>query len=237
MKPGFGVMSAQAFQIDPAARARQQRAYRSATRHSAHVRWMRRGIVLGAIFGSAALVLASVFDPFRILPAGVSISRVGLNGTKVTMDEPKLTGFRKDGRSYAVSAQSGVQDVRNPTVIELTKVEARIAMADGSNAQVISPRGVYDTTKEIMDLSGDVSVKSDAGYELSMQHATMAFKAGELQSDQPVKLVMTQGSINADTLAITDNGRQISFAGHVQSVMLPAAAALGKAKYPRETEP
>ena len=230
-------MSAQAFQIDPAARARQHRAYRSAMRHSAHVRWMRRSIVLGAIFGSAALVLASVFDPFRMLPAGVSISHVGLNGTKVTMDEPRLMGFRKDGRSYAVVALSGVHDIRNPTIIELTKVEARIAMADKSNAQVIAPHGIYDTTKETMDLSGDVSVTSDAGYELSMQHATMAFKAGELQSDMPVKLVMTQGSIDADTLAITDNGRQISFSGHVQSVMLPAAEMPGKANNPKEREP
>lgn len=230
-------MAATVFQIEPAARARQLRAFQIATRHSGRVRFLRRAIVVCACGGVAALVGLSLFDPFRVLPAGVSISHIGLNGSKVTMDEPKLTGFRKDGRSYGVTAQSGVHDIRNPTIIELTRIEARIAMADSSNAQVIAPHGIYDSARELMELTGAIAVKSDAGYELSLQHATMSFKAGDLLSDMPVALVMTQGSIHADTLAITDNGRQITFAGHVQSLMLPANDAADKTKNPRETAP
>ncbi len=55
------------------------------------------------------------FDPFRaFLPAGVSIDRAGLNGSRVTMSHPKMSGYRKDGRPYDFTAESAVQNLKTP---------------------------------------------------------------------------------------------------------------------------
>ena len=101
-----------------------------------------------------------MFDPFSRLAGGVSISGVGVDGTKVTMEHPKLTGFRKDGRPYTVNAQKAVQDARHPTAVELHIIDADIAMADSGLAHMTANIGLYDSTKEHMDVSENVRVKS-----------------------------------------------------------------------------
>ena len=198
------------------------RAFAQARRHTGRVRFFRVALVAAGVLGVSGLAVWSFLDPFRILPAGVTISRAGLSGTRVTMELPKLAGFRKDGRAYAVSADSSVQDIKNPTIIELTGVTAKIAMADKSSAEVRAPLGTYDTKLEQMLFSGDVRVKSDSGYDLAMKSARVEFKGSTLSTKDPVVLTMKTGTVNADAMEVTDNGQKISFEGHVITVMKPA---------------
>lgn len=208
-------------QVD-AARSQRAQAFAVARRHSGRVRFFRIAIVAAAILGVAGLVTVSLLDPFRILPAGVSISSAGLSGTKVTMAQPKLTGFRKDGRAYAVNAESSVQDIRDSTTMDLFGVNAQIVMGDKSKATISAPRGVYNTQKEQMVLSGEVHMRNDAGYDLEMKTGLFDFKASELASKDPVVLTMTNGTVNADSMRIVENGQRIIFEGNVVSVMKAA---------------
>ncbi|MBX9739180.1 MAG: LPS export ABC transporter periplasmic protein LptC [Beijerinckiaceae bacterium] len=201
--------------------ATRSRAFRAAGRHSSRVVFLRRFILASSILGIVALVVIGVFNPFGQLPQNVSISGGNLDGTRVTMEKPKLNGYRKDGRPYEVRASSGVQDVRKPSIIELKDLDARIGMSDRSTVRVASPFGVYDSTREFMDFQGEVSIKSDTGYDIRMQSAQMDFKAGTVVSDKPVSVVMTNGTVLADRLDITDSGRLITFAGNVRSTILP----------------
>ena len=214
-----------------AGRPAREQAFQHARRHSLRVRFLRAGIVVAAISCVLGLALWSWLDPFRVLPPGVSVKSVGLNGTRVTMEQPKLAGFRKDGRAYSVSAESSVQDIRNPGTINLSGVTAKVAMADKSSAQVTAPSGVYDTKKEQMDFLGDVRVRSDSGYDLAMKSAEMDFKGSVLSTREPIVLSMKTGTINADSMTILNNGQQITFEGNVVTVMKAAAeTAAGVAK-------
>lgn len=207
----------------PDVQIQRDRAFAQARRHSKLVRMLRWAIVSAAGLGVTGLTLLSIYDPFRVLAPGVSISSASFNGTKVTMEQPKLAGFRKDGRAYSVSADSSVQDIRDPTLIELSGVAAHIAMANKSSADVRAPVGIYDTKKEQMDFSGNVQVRSDAGYTLLMRSAQMDFKGSILVTQEPVKLTMKTGTVNADSMQILNNGQQITFAGNVVTIMNPAS--------------
>ena len=226
-----------AFPEQPAASARRAQAFREASRHSGRVQFLRRFIVAGAFAIVSAMVAITVFDPFRSLAKGASVGKIGLDGSRVTMDSPKMSGFQKDGRAYSLTAATGVQDLKKPTLIELTEIEARIGMADKSNAQISAPKGLYDTTAETMEMSGDVKVRSDSGYDLRMTQVHMEFKTNHMTSSEPVNLTMKSGTVKADTMEVLDTGHHIVFEGHVESVMLPAAEARETAKSLKGTNP
>ena len=83
------------------------RVFAAAMRHSARVRFL--GSLSSAARSARSLCSLRLRCSIRSAgwPAGVSIDGIGLDGTKVTMEHPKLTGFRKDGRPYLVNAKRG----------------------------------------------------------------------------------------------------------------------------------
>ena len=212
-----------------AAPASRYAAFRAAGRHTARVRFLRRAFLFGTVGGSLALVAFVVFDPFRNAIPGVSIESLGLAGTKVTMEQPKLTGFRTDGRPYTVVAKTAVQDVKTPNILELHEIDAHVTMADKSVAHVVSSLGIYDSSKETMTLSHDVHLTSDSGYDVRMTSAFVEFKTGNVDTREPLTVVMNTQTVTADTMHMVSNGKQVSFEGHVHSVMMPASTAASTA--------
>ena len=199
----------------------RQRAFADAGRHSARVRRLR----LGMIGASAAAVVGVVgyvaLDPLG-RPAGpFSADKLGIEGTRVTMDTPRMNGYRKDGRPYDVRAAKGVQDIRKPNLIDLTDVDAKIVMVDNSTAKITSLSGVYDATKETMSLRGDVRIRNLPAYDMRLSTADIEFKSGRLASNEPVNVLMSDGTISADAVEMGDNGHRITFIGSVKSLMQP----------------
>jgi len=190
--------------------------YAAARRHSRLVRLLRVAIPVGSAVAVAAVVLVAIFDPFRTVPEGVSIGAFRLSGSKITMELPRLTGFRQDMRPYEVTADTAVQDVRNPTVIELSSMRAKIGMEQRQTALLQAAKGVYDSQKETLDLREDVRVIAQ-GYDVLMKNARVDMKGGTVLTDDPVRVLMSGGSIEADAMHIMDNGKRIVFIGRVRT--------------------
>lgn len=197
----------------------RQADFHAADRHTARVRRLRRFIVVGSLLAIVCLTAIPIFDPFRRLPAALSVSSVGLNGTKVTMELPKMSGFRQDGRPYEVRARQGIQDIKTPSIFELVGVDADVGMADTSKARITSDAGVYNSADDKVSLTGNVRIKKNASYDMRMKSARMDLKAGELVTEEPVEVILDNGTIAADRMTMTDSGRVISFEGAVHSVM------------------
>ncbi len=193
--------------------------YRAAVRHSRRVRLLRRAIPVGAVLAVGAILFFAFFEPFKSLPGNVSVGAITLNGTKVTMELPKLTGFKKDMRPYEVNARWAAQDIKQPNVIELKEINARIALQDRSYATVDALNGVYDSSADKLDLTDDVRVRTDSGYDVRMKSAQIEFKAGNVESHDPVSVKFTGGTIEAMGLEMVDNGQRIVFNGRVRTKM------------------
>jgi lipopolysaccharide export system protein LptC len=167
-----------------------------------------------------ALISGAVFIyPFRHLPADFSVKRVGLDGTKVTVDFPKITGVQNNGRPFEIKARSGIQDISAPSIIELKDIESSLGAADSSTSWVSAAHGVYDSSSERLTLEGDVRIKSSNGYDIWLRTARVDFKSGGLVSDEPVKVVLDGGAIEAKELDVSDNGHKVSFGGDVTSTI------------------
>ena len=202
----------------PPARAK---AIRDAGRHTARVRFLRRTIILGATFGVSIIAVVVAFDPFKHLPGSVSLAGVGVAGTKITMDHPKISGVQQGGGPYEIKATAGIQDILKPSAIELVGVDAKVGMADLTTTHIVSSHGLYDSKADSMALSGDVKIANTSGYTLSMKSAVMDFKSGVFTSHERLRVDLKGGDVSADDMAISNNGHVIAFRGHIVSSFDP----------------
>jgi lipopolysaccharide export system protein LptC len=209
-----------------------QKRYAAAVRHSGRVRLLRLAIPIGAVVVVIAIAFVALVKPFRSLPQGLSVGPLSINGTKVTMELPKLSGFKKDNRPYEVTARWASSDVKNPNVIELKEIKARIALQERGFANVEALNGVYNSQAEAIQLRDDVRVKTDTGYDVTMRTADVDFKAGTVNSAEPIEVDFSGGKINADALEMLDNGQRVIFKGRVRTLMLadPGVKSAGQAK-------
>ena len=195
-------------------------AFVSAGRHSGRVRLLRRAII---IFCSVTVTLGAIvifFDPFSRL-AHLSIGGVGLHGTKITIDTPRLTGKRRNGMPYEVRAAQGIQDMTAPDIVELVQIDAKAQMTASAWVNLTANQGIYNSAKDEVSLTGQVRIRSDAGYEMKTQAAMMELKTGLMKTTEPVKVVLKAASVDADQMQIVDSGQQVVFVGNVHSGMVP----------------
>jgi lipopolysaccharide export system protein LptC len=195
------------------------RAYRRARRHSFFVRFFRFAIPLAAALASGAVAVIAIFDPFGKM-SGVSLGPVSLSGTKITMEKPKLTGYRKDNRGYEMTATAALQDVRRPTIVELKEIKGRMTLDEsGALAHLEAVSGIFDSQKEQLELQEAIYVRTDNNQEAWLKSAKIDFKAGTLFSKETVKVSMPGTTIEADAVDITEQGKVISFIGRVKTVL------------------
>jgi lipopolysaccharide export system protein LptC len=197
------------------------RAFARAGRHTGRVRVMKRGIL---IFCTATVSLGAIiifFDPFSRI-GNFSLGGVGIHGTQITIDTPRLTGKRKNGLPYEVRAAQGIQDIRTPDVVELVQLDAKVEMRPSSWVNLTAGHGLYNSAKDELQLSGPVRIRSDVGYDMKTQSARVEFRSGLMQASEPVKVMLkAAGSIDADGMRILESGQQVVFEGNVHSVILP----------------
>ncbi len=196
-------------------------AFRAADRHTARVRLVKRLMILGSLLGVIGIALAAFCNPFRHLPSGVSLAGVGMSGTKITMDRPKISGVQQGGGPYEIKARAGLQDITTPSVMDLLGVDARIGMADATTTHITADHGLYDSKADMVSLDGSVTIANTSGYTLNLRSATMSFRGGLFTSHERLRVDLKGGEVAADDLAISNNGHVIAFRGHIASTFDP----------------
>ncbi|WP_056803403.1 LPS export ABC transporter periplasmic protein LptC [Bosea sp. Root381] len=203
--------------------ARRQAAFGAARRHTMLVHVLRRVIPFGAGLAVLAVVVTPFLNPLQGV-ASVSLGAVGISEGKVKMDTPRLSGYRQGNRPYEVRAEAALQEIRNPTQVELQTLTARLQMEREGWVTVNAKTGHFDTQKESLRLVDDVRVTTEAGYDIRMRTADVDFKSGTVVSKEPVKVSLGTTTVDADTLDVKDNGALIAFQGRVR-VYIPNAPA------------
>jgi lipopolysaccharide export system protein LptC len=198
--------------------------FKAAHRHSARVRLFRRAAIAGSLLAITLIAAVALWNPFRHLPGDISVGRAALDGTKITLDFPTISGVQTDGRPFEIKARSGIQDVDVSDIIELHGIDSKIGAADASTTSVSAARGIYDSLHDKMTLEGDVRIKSSTGYDIWLRTARIDFTTGALVSDEPVRVILDGGTIAAKQMDVSDNGHKVSFDGEVTSMMDTGAA-------------
>ncbi len=139
------------------------------------------------------MVLIAIYNPFSTKIGALSFSDLSLDGTKIAMARPKLAGFRSDGQPYTLTAERALQDVKQPTVVELQKMTGEIGATGGDPTRLSADSGVYDSVAEHMKLTNNVRIASGR-FEVRLRSADIDFKTGVYQSDEPVEVHVGEGN-------------------------------------------
>jgi lipopolysaccharide export system protein LptC len=206
-----------------------ERLFRAARSHSRMVRIFRVAIPLAVLLGIAGISFATYFNPLRALTSlPININDLVVSGTKITMEQPRLTGFTRDERAYEFTASAAAQDLTRPNIVELRNINAKVEMQDKSTMQMTAVAGTYDTKAEMLKLERNIMLSSSTGYRGQLSEAVIDVRKGNVVSDQPVELEILQGILNANRLEIVDSGALVRFHNGVTLTLMLNGAALPK---------
>ena len=149
------------------------------------------------------------------------LGKLVIKGTKVTMQQPRLSGYTVDSRPYEFTAKSAEQDITKPDLMELHQIDAKMDMQDKSTVTVASNSGVYDMKTELLTLNESIHLVSSSGYEVRLSEAVIDVHKGNVVSEKPVWVKLTNGVITANRLDVLDSGDIIRFSGGVSMTVYP----------------
>jgi lipopolysaccharide export system protein LptC len=182
------------------------------------VRWLRIGVP-AAIAVALLAVVAATYLPTGGLRLPGDLGQLVIKGTKVTIQQPRLTGFTIDSRPYDFTADSAEQDITKPDVMELHQIHAKIEMEDKSMVNLAADNGKYDMKSETLTLLDNIHIVSSTGYEARLSEATVDVHKGSVASEKPVWVKLTNGVLTAKRLDVLDSGDVIRFGGGVSMTL------------------
>ncbi len=203
--------------------SRAQPDFKAAARHSARVRWIKWLLPAGIIVAALAIGASAVLSQLKLdVALPVDLGRLSLSGSQLSMQEPHLSGFTEDGRAYSVNAQLASQDLKQPDVLFLSVIDARMDLADKKWAEVEAKKGRVNIKSQIINLTEGIKVAMDGGYAGTLKDATIDVKKGSLDTKNPVVFTLHDSKIVSDSLTVTESGDKAVFNGNVQVDFLPA---------------
>ena len=202
---------------NPAYQAGMEARFAIAARHSRIVRVLRVAVPAAVILSMAAIILVSVFNPFRMLLPKLPIDMENLvvSGTKITMESPHMSGYTPDRRPYEVWAKTATQDVTDPDHVELKTLRAKVLTEDQSTVTLDALTGVMDTKQQLLDLHKDIYLQTSTGYEAWLSQAFVDMAKNTVTSDEHVDVKWADGTVSSDKLKIFNGGETVRFEGHV----------------------
>ncbi|MEY9881290.1 LPS export ABC transporter periplasmic protein LptC [Bradyrhizobium sp. USDA 329] len=191
--------------------------FASAARHSRLVRILRIAVPGAVLLSMAAIVGVSIFNPFRMLMPKLPLDsgNMVVSGTKITMESPHLAGFTPDQRPYELWAKTATQDITDPDHVDLSDLRAKVLMEDRSTLFLDARTGRFDNKQQQLELYKDILLRTSTGYEARLNSAFVDMGKGTVSSDERVDVTLTNGTLTADRLRITEGGDVIRFEGNV----------------------
>jgi lipopolysaccharide export system protein LptC len=195
------------------------RAFRTARSHSRIVRALRVGMPSFTIVLFIGFIIWTWFNPLRLLITAPDIGGdLVVSGTKITMQQPRISGFTKDSRPYEFVAKAAEQDMTKPDLVDLQDLQGKVQMKDNTAAEVVAQGGVYNSKNEVLTLGKNTVVTSTAGYKVLIDNAVIDIRGTTLTTDDPVHVEMKEGHLDAQRMEVMESGNVIRF--HSVKMML-----------------
>lgn len=149
----------------------------------------------------------------------------GREADRLTMLNPRYLGTDAAQRPFVVTAKVAEQDPKEQRRVTLTDVQADMIDGDGSWFSVRARGGIFHQGDNSLYLVGPIDMFSAAGYEFHTGSAHVDLNAGTAETVDKVAGHGPFGRVTADRLLVSERGRVLLFAGHVQLVITPPAGS------------
>jgi lipopolysaccharide export system protein LptC len=145
--------------------------------------------------------------------------------TPLTVEKPeqitgsfsRIAGFDREKQPYEVTAKKGYQDKEKANLVHLEDLVATFRRGSGQSYEVFSNTGLYDSKAKEMDLEGKVKIVEAGRFTAAMEKAHIVMEKKNLTSNVPVVVEMSSGTITANGLRISNDGKNILFLNGVKA--------------------
>lgn len=196
-------------------------AYRLARRHSRRVRHLKIALPLAALLVGAVFAVVSLVRTY--IPSNLQVESATIEDGKIVMRNPAIAGRNNDGISYSMKAERALQDMKQPDVITLENITAKMPVNEKTIAEVVARTGVYDRGKNLLDMTAPFTIDLNTGLKAAFRSASLDVNGGAMSTREPVSIKSPSASIVAQSLRMTDKGRVVVFEGKVVVDVDPAA--------------
>jgi len=193
--------------------------FQKAERHSRRVRRLKFVLpVAGAL-----LALGFVGYSWVLKPSAVEITAEGssISEGKLVMSAPKLQGYTRDDRPYALSAERAIQDVSLEHLVELEGIAAELPYDETNSATIAAAHGTFDRSRNTLDVDSVIDIRTTAGAVARLQSALLDIAGGRMSTADPVVITYKDASINADSMSVEENGAKVIFEKRVRVNIQP----------------
>ena len=201
-------------------RVRGEVVYRRAHRHSRLVNWLKVLLPLLAVIG-----IGGFFGAMRVMRVDntppVSLESINTESKSLVMNKPHISGFKGTQWAYEVHAERAIQDIKNPKIITLEKIDAQFGTGGPGRATVIAATGVLDGDANTLALSGGITMTTSDGYSATLQDAAVDIGKGNLSSSKPIEIKSKDGTLHANQVEVLDRGKKITFRNGVTMSFVP----------------
>ena len=175
--------------------------------------WLAAAIGVGfaTLFVAQAGLFATLMPREKALPVILD------KPEQITSRDAILTGFDREKQPYELKAARGIQDKDRPELVHLETLTGKFLKATGEAYTLEAKAGHYDSDRRELDLEGDVSISQLGRFTARMAKAHVVVAEKKLTSDTPVTVEFANGTIEAQGLQITDDGRNILFLNGVKT--------------------
>jgi lipopolysaccharide export system protein LptC len=137
---------------------------------------------------------------------------------RVSSAAATITGFDKDQQPYELTARSVLQDATNDKLAHMKTVTGILRKKSGAKLLMQSDRAAYFSDKKILDLSGNIKLVSLDRFTAYLEKARVTLKDKRLYAKVPVTVIFDRGSIKANGIDVTENGKRILFFNGVKTL-------------------
>jgi len=199
--------------------ARVRSSSMDALRYTQFVGVMKRALPAAA-FAVVAAVLAFFFVARQPSKLSMTYARMEAIKNDLTMIKPHLTGVDAKGHPFVITAETAVQDIKNPKRAKLRHVEADLTTDQNGWLNTIATGGVVDMLAGNLALNGGIDIYSDSGYSFHTQAAWVDMKKDLTWGNSTVTGQGPMGTLRADRFHYDGRVHQITFIGNVHMTVV-----------------
>ncbi len=146
---------------------------------------------------------------FRLTMGSLDLGSVD----SLAMSNAHFEGLDQEKRPFSVSAEKATQVDSSSDIIDLRAPQADMTMKDGVWLSLTADTGRLQRSKQLLDLTGQVNLFHDQGYELHTRDVHIDLAKDSAVGNEAVAGQGPSGELTAEGVEVFDSGRRIVFLG------------------------
>ncbi len=138
-----------------------------------------------------------------------------------TMVNPRYTGVDSDQQPFAITADLAKNLVLDTDRVELEMPKADVTLGDGTWLLITAETGVYGREEGLLDLSGNVNIFHDQGYEMITDAVRIDLNARTAESVTRVIGQGPVGDLESEGFKMNNRDKVIYFTGKAKLSLYP----------------